>query len=277
MHTTSPICGPMPAEEYHADHSAISNSMLKTFRQRRKIYHHQFVLGNPVVKKVTAKMDLGTLVHAALLEPEKLNTHFAVYPKSVLKSNGALGTNASDKFEAENAGRICLKEEAFEAAEKMVAAVRDQISQWLNAFAMIEHAIFWTDPITGLRCKCRPDFLVISEHIKLCIDIKSTGDASPEEFEKIIANLGYWMQDSHYCEGIEAKFGGEAEFILVAVENEWPHECAIHRIDPINREQGREKRWEALAGIAECHQTGDWREPWTKDINEISMKPWSIK
>ena len=58
------------AAEYHADYSRVSNSMLSVFRQSRRRYFQRFVEQSMPAPEPTAAMQLGSLVHTLLLEPD---------------------------------------------------------------------------------------------------------------------------------------------------------------------------------------------------------------
>jgi hypothetical protein len=60
----------------------------------------------------------------------------------------------------------------------------------------------WTDATTGLQCKCRPDW--ISEDGGILVDLKTTEDASPREFQRSIAKWRYHVQAGWYMAAIEA-------------------------------------------------------------------------
>ncbi len=59
------------AAEYHADYSAVSNSMLSVFRQSRQRYRDRFVTRTMSPPGPTPAMRLGSLLHLRALEPER--------------------------------------------------------------------------------------------------------------------------------------------------------------------------------------------------------------
>ncbi|URN11311.1 PD-(D/E)XK nuclease-like domain-containing protein [Streptomyces radiopugnans] len=67
-----------------------------------------------------------------------------------------------------------------------------------------ERSIYWTDPATGVRCRCRPDWLRTLPGLTLCVDYKTCRDASPEAIAKAIRDHAYHQQDPWYIDGIEA-------------------------------------------------------------------------
>lgn len=265
-------CFPMPSAEYHADKTAISASGLKTFRRSRR----EFELG--ISKEPTEAMNAGTLAHAALLEPEKLETLFPIYPKDILGSNGAINTNAAKEWRDSHiaAGRVPVKREQFDRAAEMVKSIKATIGPWLTKDAICEHAIYWEDEETGLLCKCRPDFLVERRHIILTVDIKTTDDPMPAEFSRRVDQMAHWLQVPHYNAGAKAHFGGEPDFMFAAVESDWPFRTVVHQLSQADAFAAK-MTWNVhMANLKKCKETGDFADPWEGRVNELTVKPWTI-
>lgn len=264
-------CFPQSSTEYHAN-KAIGASGLKTFRRSRR----EFMLG--ISKEPTPDMDTGTLAHAALLEPEKLETLFPIYPADVLAKNGAVSTNEAKAWRAEQlaAGRIPVKQDQFDRAAKMVASVRETLDLWLNGEAVCEHAIYWEDEETGLLCKCRPDYLVPKPGIVLTLDLKTTDDPTPAGFSRKVEMLAHWLQPVHYGDGIEEHFGQSPEFMFAAVENDYPFRCVVHELKPQDLHAARSIRRKLMKDLNECFRTGNWADPWEGIVNELDLKPWTF-
>ena len=79
---------------------------------------------------------------------------------------------------------------------------------------------------TGLQCKCRPDW--ISADGGILVDLKTTEDASPREFQRSIAKWRYHVQAGWYMAGIEAAYGTRPSgFIFIAVEKKPPFAVGV--------------------------------------------------
>lgn len=265
----------MNREQYHADKTAISKGMLSDFLDRRAVYYRKYILGEFPPRTTTAAMDLGTVCHAALLEPHKLGELVVVIPADVLASNGAESTKAAKEFRATNeaAGKIVLKANQLETVRQMVESVlRSPVGKWLESPAVIETPRYWTDMVSGLRCRCLPDWY--SPTTGIMLDIKSTGRITPALFAKQANELRYWLQASHYLDSID----GEGHFLFVAVESEWPYETVVYEYptsdggDSIDLEFADGVRSRALQDIAECHETGDWSDSWSGCVNVIEKR-----
>lgn len=267
---------PMESEAYHADKSAWSNSMIQDFRRRKSACYEKHILGTAPEFETTPAMRLGTATHAALLEPHRVEDLFAIYPENILASNGAASTKEAKAFREihEEMGRLVMKASDMDAVRAMVASVTAKIGQWLTHDAKIEHAIYWTDEETGVRCKCRPDFLCQKPGFALTLDLKTTADCSPSEFQRKVETMGYWMQDAHYSAGIKATTGLDPMFLFVAVETEWPFDCAVYEIEPSDRSKARITRAYTLTQIAAAQESNNWNDRWLTDVNRLALKPW---
>lgn len=275
---TSAVCHPMNASEYHQDKSAWSKSMLMDFRERRSTCYARHILGTAPPDKATRQMDLGDLAHAALLEPHRLKTDYVAIPKDLLASNGALSTKAAKDFKASNEaqGITVLKADEFSAVEQMVKSVRAKIGRWLDVPAKIEHALYWEDDLTGIRCKCRPDFLVVKPTSCVVLDVKTTADASPFEFQKRVEQHGYWLQDAHYSAGVKAVFGRDPLFLFVVVETVWPFQCAVYELSTPDKANARDVRTQLLIDVGACQESGDWDDDWANQITTLNLRQWAI-
>lgn len=261
--------------EYHLDYSALSKSMLWRFRKRRQCYKAEFVDCTRPPEKPTTAMNLGTLAHAGILHPESLETLYAIYPESVLGKGGRLGTNAAAEFEAEatRQGKICLKAEQLETVRAMVASVQGKLGKWLEAGSIREKPLYWENPETGLLCRCMADWIIPRRDVVFVFDLKTTSSAHPDEFERKVREYGYWFQDRHYVEGIQAFYGLPVQFRFVVVESDYPYTCSVQEICQSHLADATAARLKTLRDLAHCMVTGNWTEPWEGDVNRLVLRP----
>ena len=143
-----------------------------------------------------------------------------------------------------------------------------------------ERSIYWTDPQTGVRCRCRPDWLKQLPDLTLAVDYKTTRDANPDAVSRAIADYGYHQQDAFYTDGIEAAGlaqPGSARFIFVFQSKTAPYLITVRELSEHDRTIGRAKNARALRIYAECQRTDTWPD-WTgpvTDIPEISLPTWA--
>lgn len=262
----------MPAVDYHADTRGVSKSMLWAFHDSRRKYESLYVLKNAPEKEATLAMDKGTLADAGLLEPDRLHELYAIYPNECLAKNGSTNTNAANAFYDEHsaAGKIVMKEDAFNDVLAMVEAVRKKFGDWLARPSLRQKAVYWVDETTGLLCRCRPDWIIDTPQTTFVFDLKTTENVSPRKFARVCEAKGYWMQESHYSAGVEAVMGKPVEFMFVVVESQWPWRCAIQSI--VNAHEGRLETRQSLCDLAECRRSGNYAEPWEDDVAQIQMR-----
>jgi exodeoxyribonuclease VIII len=130
----------------------------------------------------------------------------------------------------------------------------------------------WTEPTTGLQCKCRPDW--ISEDGGIVVDLKTTEDASPREFRRSIAKWRYHVQAGWYMAGIEAAYGKRPSgFIFIAVEKKPPFAVGVYAADEQMIERGYETAMRDLQTLAECKASGRW-PAYSDRIEPISLPAW---
>ena len=264
----------LPAAEYFADHGAVSQSMLKTFMDRRRLYEAYFVTGVAQPPEPTDPMRKGTATHTAILEPDRFEALVKTYPRDILASNGAVSTKEAKAFRDEHqaAGRVVLKESEAAQVRAMAESVRKVLGKWLDYPGRKEQAVYWTDSITSLPCKLRLDWL-IERQTAILFDLKTSADASPPKFRNRCEDGGYWLQASHYVDGIKAALGVEAvEFYFVVVETDYPHACALYSIDHASLSAANVARRRLLNDLASCLATGDFAEPWEAQVTPLPLR-----
>lgn len=217
----------MSAEQYHAI-EAMSASGAK--EMRRSPMHYRYWRQNPA--EPTPALVLGTAIHAAILEPHKFESEIAVAPTVDKRTNA--GKAAWAAFLAESAGKLVL------AAEQHATALRcrDAVHRHPGARRLLEGArpevsMFWrlrvqlgADEYAEIPCKARVDALRVDGGM---VDVKSTADASAEEFGRAIATYEYHAQGRHYSIGAEHLFDRTPPFFaFIAVEKEPPHGVACY-------------------------------------------------
>lgn len=270
--------GPMASADYHADFSHWSRSMLSVFRDRRRRAHAYYIDrdAQAPAKKVTPEMKLGSLVHASLLDPEERKL-FLEIPENLLSADGGIRTNEAKAWVKghEANGVAALKKDDFAKCEKMLEAAKKKLESWLQLPSRREHAIFWTNPETGIQCRCRPDWLIELDDSAIGFDLKTTGDADPNAFQ-YRCEEDTWLQRAHYREGIQLATGKPVEWYLVVVESEYPFACQLSRFGDRTCQIAETERLNTLRELEACIRLDDWSEPWEKQINEINLRPWVI-
>lgn len=270
--------GPLAAADYHADRSAWGRSNLSLFLERRR-KAEAWLNGTLPPQKATKEMDLGTACHAALLEPHRFNDLVCRWPTGLLSDDGGIRSKEAKAYRDEQiaAGKIVLKDAELSAALRMRDAVLAKCGEWLRTTENREQGCYWTDEESGLRCKCRPDIWLVADGDEAFIpDIKTTKDASPAAFRKRIEDGDFWLQDAHYRAGITAATGLPCQFLFVVVETDFPWSCVLYRLDEESLAEAQAVRRRLLNDVAGCIESGDWSEPWERDITPLPVRPWAF-
>ena len=267
----------MPKYNYFTDYSAVSQSSLKVFGDRRRLYEAYYVKRSIAAPAPSDPMRKGTALHTALLEPESFDEIVCGWPDGLLSSDGGIRSNEAkayrDKCQAE--GRVLLKASELATVQAMADSVRRTCGEYLDMPCQREHPIYWTDEATGLRLKMRTDLLILSDP-PIVFDLKSCRDASPKGFRLNCENNGYAFQQAQYVDGVEQATGETPRFYFIAVENEFPFACAIHEIDEDSVGIARQRRNQLLADLKGCMDSGDFAEPWESRINTLTLRPWAL-
>lgn len=263
----------MDADEYHADDSLSSTGARKLLPPSCPAQFKHDREHPPAPKK---EFDYGHAAHKLVLGdgPELVLIDYSTY----------LGGKAkAERDEARAAGMVPLLRHEYEQVEAMAAAIRQHPvagTLFKPGSGIAERSIFWTDETTGVRRRCRPDWVKELPGLTICADYKTTTDASPEAVAKAIRDHGYHQQDPWYLDGLAAVGITNARFVFAFQSKKPPYLVTVRELDELSRAIGRAKNERALRLYAECTATGQWPD-WTgpvDDIPLISLPTWaSIK
>lgn len=236
----------MKSEEYFAIEAA-SNSGLNLVRQSPAHFKYR----EPDSGDTRAKQ-IGTAIHAAILEPD----HFASY---YLVAESDDRVSSFYKGLAKDAGghRVLTRPEYRRILGMQESAYRNtRFAGYMQAGGRNELSVIAKDPVTGAQVKCRFDR---KGDGNWALDLKKCQDARGSEFTKTISSYGYYMQVAFYMMAWEWETGEKmAEFPIVALEEKSPHGCILHDLDEIALELGRKHAREALDTYARCLESGVW-------------------
>ncbi|MCK5610332.1 PD-(D/E)XK nuclease-like domain-containing protein, partial [Candidatus Pacearchaeota archaeon] len=213
----------MSDEEYHSlDISIVSNSYLSRLDKCPAFAR--------VKQETTPIMELGRAVHCYILEgPDKFDATFAVSPSCDRRYKK--GKEIWADFVEANPGKTVITEENYIKIYGMDKAVKSHpFAGELLADGVAEQAAFWTDEETGIKCKCKVDWIPSGHNI--LVDLKSTQNSGEYEFAKSAATYRYINQAALYGEGFSKAAGTQYDaFVFVAVEKEFPYRTEVYVID----------------------------------------------
>jgi exodeoxyribonuclease VIII len=256
---------------YHA-HPAVSKSHLDLIARSPLHYWARYIDPNRVIPEPTPQMRLGTALHTHVLELSRWDEEIAVAPQCDRRTKA--GKEAFAAFEANSAGKTVITADDAEQVMAMGRAImrHPAAAMLLGLPGKAETTHMWTDAITGLECKCRPDWL--TDDGSIVVDLKTTKDASPRGFKQSVANFAYHKQAAWYLHGLEQATGKRPDqFIFICVESSAPFACAVYAADAEMIERGHEHAMRDLGKLAACRLTDSWPS-YSDQIEMISLPGW---
>ena len=265
------------AAEYHAD-PGCSASRLKQFQ--RSAAHMRYAMDNP--QEPTQPMIIGSATHSAILEPVLFAKEWGRLPEGDGRSKAVKEAKA-ELIVQFGADRL-LKPDVYDN----ILAMRDSVID--NALPLdlldgadTEVSHYWAERyIRGIKplevdCKARIDALPREDSMwnHCVVDIKTTANASPEEFRRSCFNFGYHIQAPHYLSA-----ANRGRFIFIVVERDAPHCVAIYELDDDALELGRQTRDSLLGQWAFCEaeEAEGLPDAWPGfpiEIQELSLPGWA--
>lgn len=172
-----------------------------------------------LTKKESKDLLLGTATHVLLLEPHLFVSRFAIW-------DGERRGKKYEDFKEQNSHRDILTTDERDLVYAMVKAIRSD--EYAAPFFVGASEVTVLFTLQGVRCKCRIDRLPDGKAI---VDLKTTWNASPDEFARSAYNMGYFGQGSFYRQGFAWANGGVLlPYIFVAVEKEPPHIVQVYGV-----------------------------------------------
>ena len=257
--------------EVYKSWEAFNHSALKLFA-RSPEHAHGALDDTDEEDDSSVDKDFGTACHIYILERESFPSRVAFKPKLV----GEGRNKAYAKFDEENAGKIILPEDRKADILGVYNAIRSNSECRKLALNKgdTEVCLVWKCPHTGLTCKGRIDRLY--GQFGLFLDLKTTANASAEEFTKSVLKWGYHSQFAHYCDGLEALGLPVASGRLLVAEKTKPYGCAIYRLSDEFLRIGRLQVRQWLGDAKRCVDAGKW-PGYGECVHELHPPNWLEK
>lgn len=280
-------------EDYHSG-EGVSKSGLDLIRKSPMHYKARIEASND--REPTTAQAIGSAFHSLLLEPEDFAVRYIVEPEGAPRKPTKVQRNAKkpspetieaiafwDQFEADNAGKIVLDAADNEQLLAMAHSVRNHKAAnalLTGAPGVAELSCYWNDPITGVLCRCRPDWW---RSDGIIVDVKTTEDGSPEGFAKSLVNWRYYVQAPYYLDGLSECITQAGEtaipkphtFVFLVVEKKPPYAVSVYVLDNESFELGRVEYRTDLNKYAECLETGIW-PGYGEAIQKIGVPQWHL-
>lgn len=232
----------IPEDDYFAG-PELSVSGAKVLLEAPAKYAHWLRTKSPS----TRAMIVGSALHTTVLGTGK--------PFTVIEGDGRTKAVKDAKAAAEAEGAMVLTGDEGAQVERMADAIHTHpLAAAILSQGEAERSIYWIDEQTGVKCRCRVDWL----RDNAIVDLKSAATASPDGFGKHAANFGYHIQAAAYQEAVRAATGDLLPFLFLAVEKDEPHLVGVHELPDEAMEAGRRLWRQALTTYAECTATDTW-------------------
>lgn len=256
----------LPIHQYHSGKEISHSGIVKMLKSPEHFKQYKSGIEEP-----TPAMEFGSAFHAFILEPAEFAAQYVLAPKFDKRTKD--GKEAAAKWDEENVGKIPLTADQIESLEKM----RDSVMSHTGARSLLaegeaETSLYWTDEITGLKCRIRPDWF----NEKGVSDLKSCVAAGKSDFSKAVANLGYDIQAAFYIDGVKAVTGKTVDFYFIAVEKTAPFSTACYKASREMIEVGRAKYRGALELLKWCLENNSFPgyQP-NGEIESLDLPRWA--
>lgn len=268
-------------DDYHSDQSRISKSGLDLIERSPLHYWNAYLNPNRIPKEDTPALLLGSAVHCAILEPDEFKKRFVVMPSFDKRTKEGKAKYEAFMFDLnlksiQNKCTITpIEQDVYDTCARMQDAVYNHpmASQLLLQDGKIEQRYDFENEMTGAKCKIKPDKFLHNSGI--CLDVKTTEDASPQSFGKSVANYRYDKQASFYMDGLNS-IGHKCDaFIFICVEKTPPYAVACYYATPSMIDIGRNTYISNLFTYMECLESGKWLG-YSQKIEPVELQGWFI-
>ena len=229
--------------DYHSS-PALSASGAKLIL--RSPAHYRWAMDHPTT---TATFNLGHAVHSLVLGSGR--------PLVLLECDTYRAK--CDQLERDVAlaeGQIPLTRPEWQQVRAMADAVLSHpLAAALFTDGRPELSLFTTDPETGVELRTRPDWIG-----RTIVDLKTTINANPADFDRIAWTYHYEMQSAWYLDEV-ARAGimpDDDRLLFVNVEKSPPYLVSVTELDAEALRIGRTRNREAIDMFARCLATDEW-------------------
>jgi exodeoxyribonuclease VIII len=222
----------------------------------------------------TPAMAFGSACHKMILEPADFGNEYAIAPS--IDRRTKTGKEEWEAFCNDNEGKTIISQDDAETMRGMEEALErcPLANKLIRGKGESEVAFFWTDPVTGEKCKIKTDRVVTYNRKKYIVDYKTTQCAETFRFNSEIWRLGYFMQAGMYAEGykIANKKRKLPGFLFVVQEKKPPYAVNVIEASEEVMKAGVAKFHELLDRYHSC-KTLDMFPGYVQDIPNDAFVP----
>lgn len=241
----------------YRSHKGINWSTLKYMKESPADYK----LKKDFPFEATDAMQLGTLIHTMLLEPDTVDSRYVVIPKMDMRKKESKERYAELVETA--GGKILVPEEPASTSKRFSWSVAEKstkgnlqkpiMKRILSSMEVAEWEVFTTCKHTGLSLKGMLDCVTA----KALVDIKTINTIGKMFYN--IKAFDYIGQLAYYRYLLECAGEKPREKAMIAfVETTSPHKLRVVDIDPRALDAAHKENLRLLERVAECMEHNDW-------------------
>ena len=233
---------------------------------------------NPLFEpEAKTEFDIGVAAHLAVLEPQRQID--SIVPIEFGDYRSTKAREARDAARA--AGKVPLLSWQLDIVRAIAGAIRAHpIASAAFLGGEAEVTLSWRDPLTGIPCKARPDYL--PAHGSWLVDLKTAASANPRTWRDQAYRLGDHARAAWYLDGAATVLGrAPEEYWFVIVEKEPPYLVSVVSFDEAALAWGRLANRKACDLFRRASAANDWpgyRAPGQNSDRafRIGLPPWAI-
>lgn len=277
-------------DQYHADKNFISVSGMKKLKVSPAHFREEEEI------KETEALIFGSAYHCFVLEPDRFENEYYIFNDhdicEKLTSEGFQKPRATKEYKIweESQQRIIadkkvITQDMFEIITEMkTRLMRHPYAKMLLTGGRNEVG-YMGEVVTdagAINVKFKPDKII--EGKRLCIDLKTTIDASLDGFTRHAADLDYHLQAAFYSDMLTKMSGDNRDFsfFFIAQEKKRPYAFNIFEAGPQFIAQGRYEYEMLLQLYKYCSENDYWPgyQVWCENrygILELKLPAYHIK
>lgn len=256
-------------EDYHANRSHSSSSVLKKALNDPAEYYRVYVLGEEPKPMNQTALDFGNYVHTTILEPHLLEEEYIVY-------NGTRRGKAWDLFKHNNQDKTIVTGTQHDKAmdmcnnlyqEKFLLDGQEVYGAALFTDGTAEESLFVE--LEGLPIKVRTDYRAVNKEGTRGVirDIKTTSSyvSTSKDAKEVCTSFGYILSAALYLDAVEKETGipHDFEFIFMCKADKKTYQ---YRLSNKSRKLGTSQYKEAISLIKQWRESGNYIKTQMKEV-----------
>lgn len=235
-------------------------------------------MDNPEEEKSPALL-FGSACHKWVLEQADFWNEYAIAPAADKRTKE--GKAIWEKFRAENEGKVVISYDDFNLMNEMDNALKENrlAGMFLYGDGETEVPLFWTDPMTGEKCKVKCDRIVKDGDRLIIVDYKTATSAKTDDFNRSVLKFGYSLQAAMYSEAVMMCRNVESRprFVFVVQEKKAPYAVNVVEVSYDVMLYGMTQYRELLEKYHACKEMDVWEGYNSgEEINQTSLPKWAL-